>query len=128
MLVRFEGKVVYSCGVTGNTVEPEIRSNQNDVYSSVFTMLLLLAIAIVGCHALTQQESSLWHPLPHFARREILLGGAATLATATTTKLPAAGATELATSASRSIFSIDSNLAIPVWPSWGGGRVVSETH
>jgi hypothetical protein len=93
-------------------------------------MLPLLAmIVIVGCHALTQQESSSWLPLPHFARREMLLGGAAALAAATTTNLPAAGATTaLATSGSRSIVSIDSNLVIPVWPSWGGGRVVSETR
>ena len=24
----------------------------------------------------------------------------------------------------RSVISVDSNLAIPVWPTWGGGRVV----
>lgn len=123
---------MYSCGVIGNSTRNIKRiKNQKDVclfFVTVFTMLLLLATAIVGCHALTQQDASLWHPLPHFPRREILLGGAAVLATATTTKLPAAGGSELATSGSRSIFSIDSNLAIPVWPSWGGGRVVSETR
>ena len=71
-------------------------------------------------------------PLPHFARRDMLLGGAeaAALAMATTTNLLGMKsvrvvAMDLSNPGLRSIASIDSNLVIPVWPSWGGGRVVS---
>ena len=96
-------------------------------------LLILVAVAITdSCHALIQQETSTWHPLPHFARRDMLLGGAAAaaLATATTTNLlgiesARAAAMDLSNSGLHSIASIDSNLVIPVWPSWGGGRVVS---
>jgi redox-sensitive bicupin YhaK (pirin superfamily) len=56
--------------------------------------------------------------LPHFDRREILVSGAA-LATATYHNNVVSAADEI-----RSVASIQSHLAIPVWPSWGGGRVV----
>jgi hypothetical protein len=92
---------------------------------------LLAAVAIVdSCHALIiqQETSSSWHPLPHFfARRDML--AAAALASATTTNLlgiESSRAMDLSNTGPRSIASIASNLAIPVWPSWGGGRVVSE--
>jgi redox-sensitive bicupin YhaK (pirin superfamily) len=63
--------------------------------------------------------------LPHFDRREILVSGAA-LATATyhNTVASAASAVAAGEEQSRSVASIQSHLAIPVWPSWGGGRVV----
>jgi hypothetical protein len=89
--------------------------------------LLLLAFTFTllhNCNGLTEESSSTWRPLPHFGRRELLVSGAA-LATATVT-YPNNGVASAANNAgtSRSVASIDSHLAIPVWPSWGGGRVV----
>ncbi|KAL9182465.1 hypothetical protein ACHAXT_013117 [Thalassiosira profunda] len=89
--------------------------------------------------------SSEWRPLPHVhvERRQVLAGavGGAVLAAGSTPSAhaedtsgsPAAGSTPSARaedasgsfySGPRSAISVDSHLAIPVWPSWAGGRVV----
>jgi redox-sensitive bicupin YhaK (pirin superfamily) len=64
-----------------------------------------------------------WRPLPHVERRDVLLSGASFV----TANLVAAASQALPSSSiatPRSVASIDSNPAIPVWPTWGGGRVV----
>jgi len=80
-----------------------------------------------------RQQSSSWQPLPHISipRRDVLSrGGAAAslFVTAASSLLAAnkASAAEKDPSRSRlrSVASVDSSPVVPVWPSWGGGRVV----
>jgi hypothetical protein len=94
--------------------------------------------AMAVCHALQQPESSssFWRPLPdplEMGRRTMLLGGAAAaMASAGTQPAEAFDDNDnnlnnmsgKSFSSVRSVASIGSNVAIPVWPTWGGGRVV----
>ena len=79
---------------------------------------LALSYSLVVCDALVQPS---WRPLPHVDRREILTG--ATVASSVVLGQQQALATTT-TGSRRSVASVDSHVAIPVWPSWGGGRVV----
>jgi quercetin 2,3-dioxygenase len=104
--------------------------------------------------ALQQPSSSKWQPLPHVEpRRQVLtssvvqLGAAAAAALTTSTSLSNTANAENTNSAllpsapssvssvggsggggfdrrPRSVVAVDSHVAIPVWPSWAGGRVV----
>ena len=92
------------------------------------SVLIILALgAALACNALTsQQPSSFWHPLPHIGRRDVLSKSAGLVAASTimgSVNNPVYAAT-LSNDGSRSVASIASNIVIPVWPTWGGGRVV----
>ena len=105
----------------------------------VWITITLGATAV--CHALQQPESSSssssWRPLPdplEMGRRTMLLGSAAAMASAGTKPAVAFDGNSnnnnnnnmagQSLSSIRSVASIDSHVAIPVWPTWGGGRVV----
>lgn len=89
--------------------------------SSLYCLLPIVSFAPLACHALVVQEpSSSWQPLFHHVDRREVLSSAAhfpVLAIAAATDNPKRHNT-------RSVASIDSSPAIPVWPTWGGGRVV----
>ena len=73
---------------------------------------------------LSTSALSQWQPLPHVhvERRQVLaVGGAILGAFAAQAQ---ASANSISFSGPRSVISVDSHLAIPVWPSWAGGRVV----
>jgi redox-sensitive bicupin YhaK (pirin superfamily) len=103
----------------------------------VWITITLGATAV--CHALQQPESSSssWRPLPdplEMGRRTMLLGTAAAAMASAGTKPADAfdnsndnnnnSMAGQSFSSIRSVASIGSNVAIPVWPTWGGGRVV----
>jgi len=89
----------------------------------VSQFMLVLMITIPECCDGLANDSSSWHPIPHCpSRREVILSTstAATVASSLVGKTNCADAVDTYLSAS----SINSHLAIPVWPSWGGGRVI----
>lgn len=72
-------------------------------------------------------SSSAWIPLPHVDRRQAMISTAGLLSSTTTSITNDGIGAILAASSSnneRSVASVDSHPVIPVWPSWGGGRVV----
>lgn len=94
---------------------------------ALFTVDVLLLMALSVCSALTvnpsrHPSSSNWMPLPHvdIPRRQVLSGGAGLV----TSSFLAGTVAYAATDDRRSVASVDSHAVIPVWPSWGGGRVV----
>lgn len=91
------------------------------------------AALVLHSHTADDASKSVWRPLPHVDRRHVLRGAAVIAGTQTVARSnPAMGeptpalftVTTSTSSPQRSVASIDSHLAIPVWPSWGGGRVV----
>lgn len=84
--------------------------------------------ALVSSHS---DSSSSWRPLPHVGRREAIVGGAGVL-TATSSGVfgnsknmhRIAFAATSSRNDERSVASVDSSIVIPLWPTWGGGRVV----
>jgi hypothetical protein len=92
---------------------------------------MFVPIAILVCNALASSRfdpnfslssSSTWRPLPHVDRREAITGGAGFVSAASFISGKSVHA--ISTTNERSVASIESNVIIPVWPSWGGGRVV----
>lgn len=100
--------------------------------------LLILLIFIHSSHQTRMSNALAWQPLPHIPqmeRRGVLAGGAslATAAVAGAVRPPISSAAEISSdawpapdsgTADRSVSSVDSHPVIPVWPTWGGGRVV----
>lgn len=72
-------------------------------------------------------QSGRWQRLPHveLERREMLLAGSVvSMSSLSGDGLAAAASSRSSISAPRSLVSVDEHLAIPVWPTWAGGRVV----
>lgn len=84
----------------------------------LFTGLLLAAESLSFS---PKDDTTNWRPLPHVERREVLLSPA--VAASTLALSSSSGAIGLP-QGRRSVISLESHPAIPVWPTWGGGKVV----
>lgn len=85
-------------------------------------MMLVAIISLVifhNAHSFSPKDDSYWSPLPHVERRDVLLS---TLALSSSSPMSTGGAAD--DGGYRSVISLESNPAIPVWPTWGGGKVV----
>jgi redox-sensitive bicupin YhaK (pirin superfamily) len=88
-------------------------------------MVLLLLISLLLADrslSFSPKDDTNWRPLPHVERRDVLLSPAAVAASALALS-SSSGAIDLP-QGRRSVISLDSHPAIPVWPSWGRGKVV----
>lgn len=92
-------------------------------------MMLVAILSLVifhSVHSFSPKDDSYWSPLPHVERRDVLLSTLALSSSPMSTGGAAAAANADAGDNGggyRSVISLESNPAIPVWPTWGGGKV-----
>eukprot|EP00980_Cylindrotheca_fusiformis_P007847 scaffold1669_cov129-Cylindrotheca_fusiformis.AAC.58 len=87
-------------------------------------MILFLSIGLLLADlslSFSPQDDANWRPLPHVERREVLLSPAAA---ASALCLSSPSGAIAVPQGHRSLISVQSHSAIPVWPTWAGGKVV----
>eukprot|EP00587_Corethron_hystrix_P004630 CAMPEP_0113299316 /NCGR_PEP_ID=MMETSP0010_2-20120614/1401_1 /TAXON_ID=216773 ORGANISM="Corethron hystrix, Strain 308" /NCGR_SAMPLE_ID=MMETSP0010_2 /ASSEMBLY_ACC=CAM_ASM_000155 /LENGTH=412 /DNA_ID=CAMNT_0000152529 /DNA_START=279 /DNA_END=1514 /DNA_ORIENTATION=- /assembly_acc=CAM_ASM_000155 len=87
-------------------------------------MLFVLATLLLFrfSFSFSPKEETSWRPLPHVGRRDVLLSPI--VPTLALSSSPAKAGVTGRPEGRRSVIEIGSNPAIPVWPTWGGGKVV----
>lgn len=106
------------------TAKPRGQTRRRRIPSQWAFVGLLVFVGLLAAMSLSMAvlHPPVWRPLPHVnprPRRSLLLGGGSAAAVSGSWAVGAGSPGAL-----RTAVSVDWNAVIPVWPTWGGGRVV----